>query len=821
MPYTTHEIACILQTACIGNGNQTVSRLLTDSRSLCFPEETLFFALKTKRGDGHRYIHELYEKGVRAFVVSELPQESDQMTDTAFFVVESPLKAMQELAGKHRQRFNIPIIGITGSNGKTIVKEWIYKLMGKEKQITRSPKSYNSQTGVPLSVWMLSEQTEVGIIEAGISERGEMERLQPIVRPTIGIMTNLGGAHQENFESLQEKCIEKLNLFKDCEVIIYNGDSQPISECISKQLPMIQEIAWSTSDSDSPLYIHSIKKNKEHTSVAYRYIGIEGEYDIPFIDNASIENSIHALAACLYLMMSPETIAEGMKQLEPIAMRLEVKEGKRHCTLINDSYSSDPASLEIALDFMARRPEKEAKKRTLILSDMVETGMPPRMLYRRIAQMMEQKGVEKLIGVGKNIMACSDAFHTEKYFFASTEELLKSELFATLQDETILIKGARRYHFDTLTEQLELKVHETILEIDLNALVGNLNYYRSLMKPETKIVCMVKASAYGAGAYEIAKTLQDHRVDYLAVAVADEGVELRKAGITCPIIIMNPELTAFKNIFDYHLEPEVYSFRLLKKLIEAAEREGLSNLPVHIKIDSGMHRLGFLPEEIHELITLLKTQDAVVPRSIFSHFVGSDENQFDDFSLKQVEQFNMAAHELQNAFKHRILKHICNSAGIERFPEYHFDMVRLGLGLYGVDPVGNRLLNPISTLKTTILQIHDVNAGDTVGYSRRGKIHRPTRIAALPIGYADGINRRLGNGNAFCLVRGKRAPYVGNICMDVCMIDVTDIDCKEGDTAIIFGNGLPVTTLSDILQTIPYEVLTGVSTRVKRIYFQD
>ena len=809
--------------AVVGNKELTIERILTDSRSLCFPENTLFFALKTKRGDGHRYISDLYARGVKAFVVENdgLPEAYEEMHDAAFISVRSTLKVLQKLAEEHRKRFDIPVVGITGSNGKTVVKEWLYQLLSSTRQVTRSPRSYNSQTGVPLSVWLLNEQTEVGVFEAGISEPGEMEALQKIVRPTIGVLTNIGGAHQENFYSLQEKCMEKLKLFKNCDVLIYDGDNELMNECVAKSMFTAKEIAWSRKDDEKPLYICSVTKGEASTRVIYRYLGFDGEYTIPFIDEASIENSLNCLAACLYLMMLPEQIAQGMATLEPVAMRLEVKEGRHGCTIINDSYNSDLASLDMALDFMARRPDRRGRKRTLILSDILETGQTPKALYRKVAQLVENRGIEHFIGVGEGISASADFFTMEKHFFPSTDSLLASEVFASLKNEVILVKGARRFSFDRLTDNLELKVHETILEIDLGGIVANYNHYRALLKPETKMVCMVKASAYGAGAYEIAKTLQDHRVDYLAVAVADEGVELRKAGISCPIIIMNPELTAFKTMFDYRLEPEVYSFHLFQELVKAAEKEGVNNFPIHVKIDTGMHRLGFLPEEVGRLVERLKAQSSVIPRSVFSHFVGSDSGVFDEFSTRQATLFKQASDELQAAFSHKILRHICNSAGIERFPELHFDMVRLGLGLYGINPTDNAVMHPVSTLKTTILQIHDVPAGETVGYSRKGTLTRPSRIAALPIGYADGLNRKLGNGRGYCLVNGKHAPYVGNICMDVCMIDVTDIDCHEGDTAEIFGRNLPVTALSDLLDTIPYEILTGVSNRVKRIYFQD
>ena len=734
--------------------------------------------------------------------------------------IPSPLKGLQKLAEKHRMKFDVPVVGITGSNGKTIVKEWLYQLLSPERIITRSPRSYNSQIGVPLSVWLMNEKTEMGLFEAGISEMGEMEVLQSVIRPTIGVLTNIGGAHQENFYSLQDKCLEKLSLFKECDVVIYDGDNELISSCVSRCLLGAREIAWSRVDNERPLFIESIEKGNKTTTIRYRYLGMPNTYTIPFIDDASIENSLHCLAVALYMMLSAEKISERMALLEPVAMRLEVKEGKNGCTLINDSYNSDLASLDIALNFMSRRSEDAGRKRTLILSDMLETGQSPKFLYRQVAELVHSHGVNKIIGIGEDIGSAASLFDMEKYFFHTTEEFLASECFLSLADEVILIKGSRCFHFDSITERLELKVHETILEINLNALVDNLNYYRSKLNQGTKMVCMVKASAYGAGSYEIAKTLQDHRVDYLAVAVADEGSELRKAGITSSIMIMNPELTAFKTMFDYKLEPEVYNFHLLNELIKAAEKEGVSNFPIHIKLDTGMHRLGFAPSEIPELIHRLKRQAAVVPRSVFSHLVGSDSSQFDTFTRRQIETFEKASDELQAAFPYKIIRHICNTAGIERYPGAQFDMVRLGIGLYGVNPYTNEMLHNVSTLKTTILQIRDVPQEETVGYSRKGRLSRDSRIAAIPIGYADGLNRHLGNGNAYCMVNGQKAPYVGNICMDVCMIDVTDIECKEGDKVIIFGDDLPVTVLADVLHTIPYEILTSVSNRVKRVYYQ-
>ena len=820
MTYSIETIAQLLQAKRIGPGEGTVKWLLTDSRSLGFPEETLFFALVTGRGNGHRYINDLYNRGVRHFVVSEHPTDESlqAMPEANFLVVADTLAALQLLAEKHRAQYDIPVVGITGSNGKTVVKEWLSQLLGPDHHVARSPRSYNSQIGVPLSVWQMDEHTDVALIEAGISHHREMKRLHHIIRPTIGVLTNIGGAHQENFTSLQDKCMEKLTLFRNCDIIIYNGDDEEVCESVNRALQSAREIAWSRRNADKPLFISAVEKSDKNTTVTYHYLNLRGTYTIPFTDEASVENSIHCLAVCLYLMLPGEKIAERMQRLEPVAMRLEVKEGKNGSTLINDSYNADIASLDIALDFMARRPEREGRERVLILSDLLQTGQRSRSLYRKVAALVESRGVERIIGIGPELMASADRFNIKKSFYTTTEDFLQSDELHMLHRSLILVKGSRSFGFERIAEQLALKVHETTLEIDLGAMVDNLNHYRSMLAPSVKTVCMVKAFAYGAGFYEIAKTLQDHRVDYLAVAVADEGEQLRKAGITANILVMNPEMSAFKTIFENNLEPEAYSFPLLDAMIHACEHEGYMHYPIHIKIDTGMSRLGFSPDDMPQLIERLQRQKAVIPRSIFSHFAGSDSSDFDAFTHQQAARFDRAATALQAAFPHKILRHICNSAGIERFPEYHHDMVRLGLGLYGISPVGDRLLHPISTLKSTILQIHDVPESETVGYSRRGRLVRPSRIASIPIGYADGLNRRLGNGLGHCIVNGQPAPYVGNICMDVCMIDITDIPCHEGDSVEIFGPTLPVTQLAQWLGTIPYEVMTGISTRVRRIY---
>lgn len=821
MSYSLEKIASLIGAHCFGEGEAQIDWILNDSRSLAFPESTLFFALRSQRNDGHKYIPDLYRRGVRNFVVANLPEDYEQKyPDAHFLKVVSPLKALQRLAERHRDEYNLPIVGVTGSNGKTVVKEWLYQLLSGSRNVTRSPRSYNSQVGVPLSVWLLNSRSEIGIFEAGISQPGEMPALRAIIQPTIGVMTNIGPAHQENFSSLQEKCLEKLSLFKDSKVVVYEADDPVISECVDQAMLKGDHLAWSRRDPNSPLFIRDVRKEETSTTVSYTYLGTDGSYTLPFVDDASIQNSIHCLAVCLYLRVPAADIAARMARLEPVAMRLEVKQGVRGCTLINDSYNSDINSLDIALDFMNRRPESRC--RTLILSDILQSGMPVEELYAKVAEMVNRRKVDRIIGVGPDITAQSQRFHMDKMFFVSSEALLQSGALDKLSNEVILLKGSRKFNFEAISEHLSLKVHETTLEVNLEAIVRNLNYYRSFMKPETKMVCMVKASAYGAGAVEIAKTLQDHRVDYLAVAVADEGADLRKAGITGNIIIMNPEMSTFNMLFQYDLEPEVYSFGLLEALIKAAEKEGITNFPIHLKLDTGMHRLGFDPEhDLPALIERLNHQTALLPRSVFSHFVGSDSPDFDAFSKHQFELFDKASRQLQEAFPNKILRHICNSAGIERFPERHLDMVRLGLGLYGIDPIDNRVLNNVTTLKTTILQIHEVRKEDTVGYSRRGHLTRDSRIAAIPIGYADGLDRHLGCGHCYCLVNGQKAPYVGNICMDVCMIDVTDIDCKEGDTVEIFGDHLPVTVLSDVLGTIPYEVLTSVSERVKRVYFQE
>ena len=824
MTYTIEKITTLIGARRYGTADANIAFLLTDSRSLCFPEETLFFAIKSERNDGHKYIPSLYLRGVRNFVVTSVPDGYEaRFPQGNFLKVTNTLEALQRLAERHRDEFNIPIVGITGSNGKTVVKEWLYQVLSPDTFVTRSPRSYNSQIGVPLSVWLMNDDTKIGVFEAGISKPGEMLALRDIIQPTIAVLTNLGSAHQENFPSMEAKCREKLILFHDAQAIVYNADDTTVATVVDASDYKGEKLCWSRKDNTARMFVKSVGKAETNTTVHYIYNNVEGSYTIPFIDDASIEDSIVIAIVALRLGVGVDALKERMPQLEPIAMRLEVKEGRHGCTLINDSYNSDINSLDIALDFMNRRPDHKDRRRTLILSDIQQSGMNPADLYREVSRLARERGVEKFIGIGPVVSDNANRIEIKNsFFFNSVGSFLDSTVFRTLRDEVILIKGARQFGFDQITDLLVEKVHETVLEVNLNAVVDNLNYYRSFMKPETKLVCMIKADAYGAGSVEIAKTLQDHRVDYLAVAVADEGATLRRNGITSNIMIMNPEMSAFKTMFDYDLEPEVYSFRLLDALVKAAEKEGITGWPVHIKLDTGMHRLGFDPEkDMDKLIDRLKHQDAIIPRSVFSHFVGSDSDDFDAFSTHQFELFDKGSRKLQAAFSHKILRHIDNSAGIEHFPERQLDMCRLGLGLYGINSRNNHVINNVSTLKTTILQLRTVPAGETVGYSRKGKIDRDSVIAAIPIGYADGLNRHLGNRRCYCLVNGQKAEYVGNICMDVAMIDVTGIACKEGDSVEIFGDDLPVTVLSDVLDTIPYEVLTGISNRVKRVYFQD
>ena len=809
MLYNISQIATIIGARRIGNATTSVRWIITDSRSLCFPDESIFFALNTL---AISYIDGLYERGVRQFVICEADADKVEMKrDANYLVTPCALTALQRLAERHRERFACPVIGITGSNGKTIVKEWLYRMLMADHNITRSPRSYNSQIGVPLSVWGMDEETTLGIFEAGISMPDEMSRLQAIIQPTIGVFTNLGPAHQENFEGPQQKAVEKMMLFKDTDTLIVNTDDLLVRRSLALSEFRGRVVTWSRVNREAEVFVEENKEGGLPTCT------IKGSsFVMPFADEASVSNAATCAAVCLQLGLSPDTIAQRMALLEPVAMRMEVKQGRNNVTIINDYANNDYESLDIALDFMQRMPEAEGRRHLLVLGDMQQTGLTQQQLRDKVDNLLRGRNVTPYyIGRGWCTVYPDTAWQTVEAFLADDQSHLK--------DCVVLLKGPSDARFAQITKALERNVHETILNVDLQAVTANFNHYRRILRPGVQTICMVKADAYGAGAVMVSKQLQVAGADYLAVAVADEGVELRKAGITKPIIVMNPEMHALGTLFAYNLQPEVYSFRLLDALVHEARGEGVTNFPIHIKLDTGMHRLGFDPvRDIDELVRSLKEQKALLPISVFSHFVGADETLFDEFTEHQADLFSRGADTLQKAFRHHILRHVCNSAATEHFPDYQMDMVRLGLGLYGIAPRNNRMIHPVSQLTTTILQIHELGAGETIGYGRHTTLARPSRIAAIPIGYADGLNRRLGNRAGYCLVNGRKAEYVGNICMDVAMIDVTDIACKEGDRAIIFGTDrLPVTVLSDTIGTIPYEILTSVSNRVQRIYFRE
>ena len=822
MNYDIKQIISILGVSQNNFYPSKISILLTDSRKLSNPSKTLFFALETNNNDAHDFICDLYDSGVRNFVVSKQLPQWKNFQNVNFFKVKDCLHALQKIAIFHRGLFDIPVIGITGSNGKTIVKEWLYQLLEKDYNIVRSPRSYNSQIGVPLSVCQLDEEAELGIFEAGISMPNEMEKLEPIIKPTIGILTKIGEAHQENFSSLQQKTMEKLELFVDCEVLIYDEDNQLVTRCIDLKVLSQKTFTWSRLNRDAHLYISRIEKKQESTHISYSFMNFDYSFCIPFIDEASIENAINCLAVALYLHVSPTDISERMRALDPVAMRLDVRKGKKGCLIINDSYNSDINSIKIALDFQQQRKLQQSLKKTLILSDILQSGVLPKTLYKRVAEMIEQSGIQRLIGIGKDILANADYFNLpEKSFYTTTEDFLKNITIDSFKNELILLKGARRFHFENINVLLEERIHETMLEVDLDAVVHNFNFYKSQLNPHVKLVCMVKANGYGAGALEIAKTLQYHRCDYLAVAIAGEGVSLRNEGISLPIIILNPEKNGFDELLTNDLEPEVYNFRILEAFIKESERRGVTNYPIHLKIDTGMHRLGFQYEDIEKLISTLKDQKGLKVHSIFSHLSASESWIFDDFTHKQISSFRNVADIIEKELNYPVSKHILNSAGIERFHDYEWDMARLGIGLYGISPSELKGLRNVSTLKSTILQIKNIPQEESIGYGRKEILDHDARIATIRFGYADGLDRKFGNRKGKVLINGEYAPIVGNVCMDLTMVDVTDITAEEGDIAILFGENLTVTELADSIGTIPYEILTSVSPRVKRVYVKE
>lgn len=815
--YSIKEISEILDCKAAIACDFEMKEVSIDSRSVSRPETTLFFALPGKNHDGHDYVERLYEKGVRGFVVSENRREFGRLEGACFLEVGDTLEALQHLAQYHRERVQAEVVGITGSNGKTVVKEWLYQLLADEEKVYRSPRSYNSQVGVPLSLLGIEENIQTAIIEAGISKPGEMEKLQRMIRPEIGIFTHLGDAHGENFESLQQKLEEKSVLFRDCPCVI--GRDGEAMKYIASVVPRDSVLLVWGEDENLPVNIRVKSIGVNGREVHVRYGGQDFDLQIPFADEASFENSMNALCVLLYKNIDPALIAERMRMLQPVAMRMEIKEGINSCVLINDYYNSDAASFQLALNTLAM--QDAGREKVVILSDFVDTGTEERALYREVAALLRKANVTTFIGVGERIGSCKAYFLLpECRFYRDTDSFLKQENRDRFRNQVILIKGAREFRFEYIAGFLQKQSHSTVLEVDLDAMVHNLNYFRSLTPPETLTAVMVKAFSYGSGAGEVASLLQYQGVNYLMVAFADEGVELRSAGISVPIGVMNPEPEAFDSMIEFNLEPEIYSLDLLDAFDQALERHGIGRYPVHLKLNTGMNRSGLNAEEIPALLDFFKVKRNVVIRSMFSHLAGSDEAVHDDYTRQQIGSFIGMTEEVQSHFDYKIIRHILNSAGIERFSEYSFDMVRLGIGLHGISAVGAPL-EPVGSFKTYIAAIRDVKGDQTVGYGRKGVLQRDSRIAVIPVGYADGLNRHLSRGIGEMLVRGRRVPVVGNICMDACMLDVTDTEAQVGDEVEIFGKHIPVTEVAEKLGTIPYEVLTSVSHRVKRIYFKE
>ena len=801
-----------------------VSILLTDSRSLSHPTETLFFALRTKGNDGHRYIESLCERGVKSFVVNEIPASLAERNDLNFIVVDDTLAALQCIGKYSRRRYESMLVAVAGSRGKTTIKEWAFQLLSPDSRIVRSPRSYNSQIGVPLSLWELDESTELAIIEAGISDYKEMYNLEAIIAPDVVVLTNLSYERGDRFLSLEDKAEQEAVLMDSARCVVYNADCRLQAEAVARHACGQHLMSWSRTDKSASLYVSNTKQTPDNqTVIDYTYNDVSASVVIPFSASYDVENAINCLALMLLLGKDKSVIAERMSHLTAVGTRLDVSDGVNGCTLIYDTYTSDCRSLWQALDFMGRRATGDCT-RTLILSDMPGDGDSESHSFERVAEMCRRANIDRFIGIGEQLMASAHLFGTNASFFASTDEFMRSMSTSDFSNELILIKGAPQFDFKRIQDNLEARKHETVLEVNLDSVVKNYNYFRQHLPTSTGLVAMVKASGYGAGSYEIAKTLQAQGAAYLAVAVLDEGIDLRKAGITMPIMVMNPKVVNYKSMFTFHLEPEIYSIAMLKDVIREAEKYGVENYPVHIKLDTGMHRMGFLESELEHVMEILNAQNHVVAASVFSHLATADCPDMDDYTLMQLQCFDRLTDYMQSRYPRKIKRHVLNSAGIIRFPQYHYDMARLGIGLYGANtlpPEIERPLAVVSTLRTVIIAIREWDEGESMGYARRGMLGRKSRIATIPIGYADGMNRRLGNGRSRVYINGQYAPTAGNICMVACMIDVTDVPCKEGDIVEIFGENVSVQELADVLETIPYEVLTSVSPRVKRVYFRE
>lgn len=822
MSYKFSDLIEILSAEALAppNPEALVKHIFFDSRRIAFPADGVFFALNGQRFDGHDFIEEVYRAGGRCFVIAK-NIDIRPYPDANFLKVSDSLRALQNLAAFHREQFDLPVVGITGSNGKTIVKEWLFQLLQPDFSIVRSPRSYNSQLGVPLSVWALKPTHQLAIFEAGVSRVGEMQYLAPIIKCEIGLITNIGAAHSEGFSSLQEKAREKLKLFSFASTIVYCRD-YPEIEVEIKRLGKAC-FSWSRERSADLQIVSQWTSNDQSTRIVARLKEREIEICIPFSDEASIENAIHCWAVLLQLGYENDLIARRMLQLETVAMRLELKEGVNQCVVINDSYNSDFNSLNIALHFLAR--QKAFSRRTLILSDILQSGLSPEELYREVAPQILNNGVGRVIGIGRQVSALGAYLPAdlESHFFADTESFLKNFERISFEKEAILLKGARRFAFEQIAQLLAKKTHRTVLEVDLNALTHNLRIFQSKLKPKVRLMAMVKAAAYGSGSLEVAKLLAYQGADYLAVAYADEGVELRLGGVHLPIMVLNPEVSAFELLIRHKLEPEIYNFQLLFDWINLVQER--DNSPaIHLKLDTGMHRLGFGAKDLNLLCSYLQNWPFLKVQSVFTHLAASEAKEHDAFTLGQIEEFSAAYEQIANSLGYRPLRHVLNSSGIIRFPEHQFEMVRLGIGLYGVDAGGDisDLLRRVLSLKASISQIKNLEAGETVGYGRGGKVKRSMRLATISIGYADGLPRSAGNGRYSLKIRGRLAPTVGSICMDMCMLDISHIpEAREGDLVEVFGDQPSVTDLAACDHTIPYEVFTRISPRVKRVYIQD
>ncbi len=823
--YRISEIAAIISGRWIQQAEDAVIlHLLNDSRKLLFPESSLFFAIVSNSRNGHQFIPALYHLGVRNFIVSETPDIS-AYPDASFILVADTVRALQQLAAWHRSRFSIPVIGITGSNGKTTVKEWLNQLLEPEFRIVRSPRSYNSQIGVPLSVWLMNEAHQLAIIEAGISHSGEMDLLEQILHPDIGVFTNLGMAHSEGFASMKEKLAEKWKLFRHSSKIITHYQDDWINAFMQENLhPPQQLIRWGAHP-EADLQLIKTEKKADAAELQLKYQGSDFRLSLPFSNDAALENVLTSVLLMLTLGIPVEKIQQRIHGLQSISMRLELKQGINQCSVINDSYSADISSLVIALDFLSQQQQHD--KKTVILSDIPQTGLSAAQLYERVAALLHHHGVQKLVAVGPVISSFSELFYTygfeELHFFTATDLLIQhwEELF--FRDETILIKGARRFEFEKISALLEKQVHQTVMEVNLNAMLHNLKWYQARLKPGTRLMAMVKAFSYGSGSYEIANLLQFHGVDYLTVAYTDEGVALRKAGIHLPVMVMNVAPEGFAAIVEQNLEPVLFSPGLFTAFERFIRQEGVPRYPVHLEVETGMNRLGFSTADLGFLLRQLPQAPFKV-QSVFSHLAASEDPGSDTFTEEQVNRFIAFTDALKQCISYPFLRHIENTSGIFRHPQWQFDMVRLGIGLHGFDAaMGNSgYLEEVSTLVTTIAQIKELQPGESVGYNRKGRIEHPTTIATIRIGYADGYPRALGNGVGKLLVGGVLVPVIGSVCMDMTMIDITGLDnVKEGDRVIVFGRGLPVAQVAAWAGTIPYEILTGISQRVKRIYYQE